>query len=86
MTDYQAGNSFPDWPNPKPVIIGVVGAIVGFLICFVLISHRAIRKSRKTVEHCVLIGKGSDYHDVECPSGTWRYYGDTLHIRLHTCT
>lgn len=69
---------------PQRITLIFAGAIGGFLLGFLLLSHRPIRHPRKLIEHCVLIGKGSDYHDVECPSGTWRYYGDTLHVRLHT--
>lgn len=62
-------------------VSGVIGLILGFGLGSI---HKPVRHSRKMVEHCVLVGTGLDYHDVECPSGTWRYYGDTLHVRLHT--
>lgn len=76
MTDYTLFLPFWFW--------WIVAAMVGFLSGAVFWSHPSHRARRQLIEHCVLINKGSDYHDVECPSGTWRYYGDTLHVRLHT--
>lgn len=69
---------------PISTAFGFGGLCIGIMIGAVLGSHKAPRHTRKMVEHCVLISTGSDYHDVECPSGTWRYYGDTLRVRLHT--
>lgn len=62
----------------------VVGLVLGIIPLVIWTSHKAPRRTRNLIEHCILIGTGADYHDVECPSGTWRYYGDTLRIRLHT--
>jgi hypothetical protein len=65
-------------------IIG--GALIGFVFGFVVgaQSHKAPRSRRQPVEHCILLDTAPDYRDVQCPSGEWRYIGDTLRIRLHT--
>lgn len=65
---------------PVAVLIGIlVGSIVVSLI-----SRKAPHTRRQPVEHCVLVSIGSDYRDIDCPSGLWRLYGDTLRVRLHT--
>lgn len=61
-----------------------VGAVIGFVIGLMLGSHKPSRSRRQPVEHCVLVDTAPDYRDVQCPSGEWRYIGDTLRIRLHT--
>lgn len=66
------------------LVMGLGGLCVGLIIGAVLGSHHAARHPRKLIEHCVLVDTAPDYRDVQCPSGEWRYIGDTLRIRLHT--
>lgn len=47
-------------------------------------SHKPSHSRRPLIEHCIIVDTAPDYRDVQCPSGEWRYIGDTLHIRLHT--
>ena len=73
-----------DHPLIHPGITLVMGLIVGLVLGLALGSHKPPRARRPIVEHCVLVDTAPDYRDVQCPSGTWRYIGDTLRIRLHT--
>lgn len=61
-------------------LVGVVMGVIGVN----LLSHKPSHSRRQPVEHCILLDTAPDYRDVQCLSGTWRYIGDTLRIRLHT--
>lgn len=76
MTDYKL--FFPFW------MWWILAAVFGFLAGSIFWSHKPTRSRRQPVEHCILLDTAPDYRDVQCPSGEWRYIGDTLRIRLHT--
>lgn len=61
-------------------LVGVVMGVIGVN----LLSHKPSHSRRQPVEHCILVDSAPDYRDIQCPSGEWRYIGDTLRIRLHT--
>lgn len=90
MTEYMASDlasrASPPWKEHHVwgIFYFVLGGVVGVFIMTVLGSHKPSHTRRQPVEHCILVDTASDYRDVQCPSGEWRYIGDTLRIRLHT--
>lgn len=85
MNEYMASDmasKMVSWTDFIPYVVsGIIGLLIGIGIGS---AHKQVRHSRQPVEHCILLDTAPDYRDVQCPSGEWRYIGDTLRIRLHT--